>query len=258
MLVQLSDLHIGADWNDVDPAVCLAATIEAVGALNRRPDAVLISGDLAETGADAEYEQVRQLLAALQAPIYVLAGNHDRRDRLLRHFAPTDVEDGFVQYTADVAGLRLVALDTTQPGLEGGELDADRLRWFEAALAAQPDRPTVVAMHHPPISVGIEPIDRTGLQGPGRSTLAEVVARHPQVRLVACGHVHRAVTGQLAGRVVVVAPSTFAELRLDSCADRVELDSRYVGFVVHTIADGEVISHTQSVEAPGRRRTRST
>jgi hypothetical protein len=79
LLVQLSDPHVGADWGDGDPVAMLAAAVECVRALEPNPDGVLISGDLADHALDVEYEQVRQLLAPLQAPLSVLPGNHDDR-----------------------------------------------------------------------------------------------------------------------------------------------------------------------------------
>src|SRR4051794_27464326 len=86
VLVQLSDPHIGADWADADSVAGLAAAVAAVGALPFRPDAVLVSGDLADHATDAEYEQVRELLAPLDGRLHVLPGNHDDRRGLHRHF----------------------------------------------------------------------------------------------------------------------------------------------------------------------------
>jgi 3',5'-cyclic AMP phosphodiesterase CpdA len=59
LLVQLSDPHIGADWLGADPVARLAAAVDSVRALRPGPDAVLVSGDLTESAADAEYEQVQ-------------------------------------------------------------------------------------------------------------------------------------------------------------------------------------------------------
>jgi 3',5'-cyclic-AMP phosphodiesterase len=86
LLVQLSDPHIGATWADGDPVAGLRAAVEAVRRLPDDPDAVLMSGDLADNAADGEYDVVRELLAQLGAPAYVLPGNHDDRATLRRHF----------------------------------------------------------------------------------------------------------------------------------------------------------------------------
>src|SRR5579859_655811 len=86
LLAQLSDPHIGAAWAGGDPVAGLAAAVESIRSMRQQPDAVLLSGDLADSAADAEYEKVRALLQPLRAPLYVLPGNHDDRHALRRHF----------------------------------------------------------------------------------------------------------------------------------------------------------------------------
>src|SRR5512132_151541 len=90
--------------------------VEAVRRLPDDPDAVLMSGDLADNAADGEYDVVRELLAQLGAPAYVLPGNHDDRETLRRHFDLPGAGGAPVQYAVDLGPLRLVALDSTRPG----------------------------------------------------------------------------------------------------------------------------------------------
>src|SRR5919204_400026 len=107
LLAQLSDFHIGAVWAEGDPLARLAAAVESVKALPTQPDAVLVSGDLSDNATDAEYEQVRELLAQIQAPAYVLPGNHDDRRALHRHFGVPGADGEPVQYSVDLGPLRL-------------------------------------------------------------------------------------------------------------------------------------------------------
>jgi Icc protein len=249
LLVQLSDPHIGASWDEGDPAAKLAAAIDAVRVLDESPDAVLVSGDLAEHAADEEYEQVRALLGRIDAPSYVLPGNHDDRDALYRHFGVPGAGGRPVQYTADLGALRLVVLDSTLPGEDRGELDDEQLGWLDGTLAEAPGTPTVVAMHHPPVAVGIPAWDAIGLPAPDRRALAEVLARHPQVQRVVAGHVHRAMTAVLGGRTVQTVPSTYVQGLLDFAATELELSADPPGFAVHALVDGELVSHIQPVRA---------
>jgi 3',5'-cyclic AMP phosphodiesterase CpdA len=247
LLVQLSDPHIGATWADGDPVAGLAAAVEAVRRLPDRPDAVLMSGDLADNAADGEYEFVREALARLGAPAYVLPGNHDDRDGLRRHFGIPGPAGAPVQYAADLGPLRLVAMDSTRPGEDPGELDASRLAWLDGELAAAPEQPTLVALHHPPISTGIAPWDALGLPAADRRALGDVLQRHPQVRRVVAGHVHRTMTAELAGRAVLAVPSTYVQTRLNFNSDEIETAREPPGFAVHALLDGEVASHVQPV-----------
>jgi Icc protein len=248
LVVQLSDPHVGATWGVGDPVAGLQATIEAVRRLlPDPPDAVLMSGDLADNAADEEYEIVRDLLEQLGAPFYVLPGNHDDRDALRRNFELPGTMGTPVQYAADLGPLRLVVLDTTRPGEVPGELDAIRLSWLEDELAREPDWVTMLALHHPPVSTGIEAWDELGLPAAARSALEEVLQRHPQVRRVVAGHLHRTMAAELAGRAVVTVPSTYVQTRLSFNSDEVDFAPEPPGFAVHALLDGQFASHLQPV-----------
>ena len=247
LLVQLSDPHIGATWADGDPVAGLRAAVESVRRLPDAPDAVLMSGDLADNAADSEYELVRELLAQLGAPFYVLPGNHDDRDTLRRNFDLPGAVGTPVQYAVELGPLRLVALDSTRPGEVPGELDADRLSWLDADLARAPDRPTLIALHHPPVSTGIPAWDDLGLPAADRRALGDVLQRHPQVRRVVAGHLHRALTSELAGRAVLAVPSTYVQMRLSFNSEEIETAAEPAGFAVHSLLDGELASHVQPV-----------
>jgi 3',5'-cyclic AMP phosphodiesterase CpdA len=248
LLVQLSDPHVGAEWGDGDSVAMLAAAVERARALEPNPDAVLISGDLADHAVDVEYDQVRELLAPLDAPLYVLPGNHDDRLALRRHFGVPGNDGEPVQYALELGPLRLVVLDSTRAGEDRGELDADRLAWLEATLAAAPRTPTLVALHHPPLVTGIPAFDKLGLPPPDRRALGRVIEAHSQVRGIVAGHMHRTMSAELAGRTVVVVPSTYVQARLDFGAKEVQLSAEPTGFAVHAFADGQLVSHVQPVQ----------
>jgi len=247
LLVQLSDPHVGADWGYGDPGEALAAAVESVGRILPPPDAVLVTGDLTEHGAETEYEELDRLLAPLGAPLHVLAGNHDDRAALRRRFGLPGAGEDPVQYAADLGPLRLIVLDTTCPGEDPGTLDRQRLDWLDAELAAAPEAPTLLAMHHPPVWTGVPPLDAMGLAPADRGALAEVVERHPQVRRLVAGHMHRTIVGDLGGRSVLGAPSTYAQALLDFRSAELRLTGEPPGFAVHALRDGELVSHVQPV-----------
>jgi Icc protein len=247
LLAQLTDPHIGATWGGGDPVAGLRAALASMLKLSPGVDAVLISGDLADHASDAEYEQLADLLADLEVPVYVLAGNHDDRDALRRHFGLSGEPGTPLQYAVEMGPMRLIVLDTTRPGHDGGELDAERLAWLDAELGAAPDQPTLLAMHHPPLATGIPAFDEIGLPIADRCALGEVVQRHPQALRLVAGHVHRTIVGGLAGRPVLSVASTFAQARLSIGAERFEFVPEPAGFAVHALLDGELSSHVQPV-----------
>ena len=248
LLAQLSDPHIGGTWAGEGSVDGLSAAVESVRAIRPQPDAVLVTGDLADHASDEEYEQLRELLAPLAAPFYVLPGNHDDRRALSRHFDMPGVDGEPVQYSVDLGPLRLVVLDTTIPGDDAGALGPERLDWLDNELAAAPEQLTLVAMHHPPLLTGIAVWDAMGLAPSDRHALGAVIERHPQVRRLVGGHFHRAITAELAGRTVLAVPSTYAQFRLGFTPEGIELSTQPASFVLHAVVDGELISHFQPVQ----------
>lgn len=243
VVVQLSDPHIGATWAGGDPVAGLEAAVDSIRRLRPAPDALLITGDLADNLADAEYVQVLAVLAGVDAPCYALPGNHDDRDALRRHFGLPGEPGAPVQYAVELGALRILMLDSTRPGADDGELDAGRLAWLEAALSADPRTPTLLAMHHPPLVTHSPGLDALGLAAGDRAALAGVVARHDHVALILAGHVHRAIAGELAGRRILSAPSTYTGFALDFVAEQIDDVPTPPGYVVHVLADGVLASH---------------
>jgi 3',5'-cyclic-AMP phosphodiesterase len=248
LLVQLSDPHIGGTWGGSDPVAGLRQAVEAVRDLRPAPEAVLVTGDLADNRAAAEYEQVRELVDLIAAPVFVLPGNHDDRATLRAHFDVPGKSDEPIHYAVDTGSVRVIALDTQVPGEDHGQLGADQLAWLDSTLAAAPDAATVVAMHHAPISVGIPAMDALGIAEADRHALAQVVRRHPQIRRIVTGHLHHWITGTFAGRTVTIAPSTYVQLSLDFESDDVQTEpDEPTGFAIHSLEDGELISHVRSL-----------
>ncbi|HET9198055.1 MAG TPA: phosphodiesterase [Solirubrobacterales bacterium] len=247
LLVQLSDLHVGGNEQGLDPLPRLRAVIEAVRSLPNRPDAALISGDLTDDGSAESCSVAREMLAGLELPLHVLPGNHDDRARLREAFGLPGAGGEPINYSVRVGDLRLVALDSIVPGQDPGDFPPERLRWLDDELATEPEAPTLLALHHPPLATGIPEWDAINLSVPQREALAEVVARHPQLRGICGGHLHRVAASSLAGRPVLAAPSTYWQVRPDfeEEAEYQVLDTP--GFAIHALRDGELYSQAESV-----------
>jgi 3',5'-cyclic-AMP phosphodiesterase len=247
VIVQLSDPHIGATWGGGDPVAGMATALTSIRRLRPAPDALLLTGDLADTLADSEYAHVLASLDGIDAPCYALPGNHDDRDRMRRHFGIPGESGAPVQYAVRVGALRILMLDSIRPGADWGEFDAGRLAWLEDALAADPRTPTLLAMHHPPLVTHVPAVDALALVAGDRAALADVVRRHPNVMLIIAGHVHRSISGELAGRRVLSAPSTYVGFELDLAAEHIDDVATPPGYVVHVFGDGELASHVVAV-----------
>jgi Icc protein len=255
IVAQLSDPHIvepgksprtPAGFGPVDTAGFLSRAVDAINRLDPLPDIAVITGDLVDRGEPAEYEHLRRLIAPLSMPVFVIPGNHDARDPLRAAFGADGylAGDDFIQYAVDDYPLRLVALDTLVVGKHHGELCADRLEWLDRTLAAAPDRPTIVMMHHPPFMTGIAYMDKYGFENPG--ALADIIARHPQVERILCGHLHRSIDRRFGGTVAGTAPSTAHQVALNLLPDApLRFAFEPPGYQLHLWRDGiGLVSHT--------------
>jgi 3',5'-cyclic AMP phosphodiesterase CpdA len=249
LLAQLSDLHIGSSWEGVDPVPRVERVIEAVRGLPNEVDAVLVTGDLAGQGKDEEYEQARSLLGRFECPVHVLPGNHDDRAALRRAFKLPGEGAEPVNYSVAVGELRLVAFDSNVPGQDPGAFSAEQLAWLDAELNKEPEQPTLLAMHHAPLFTGIPGWDAVNLVREEREALAEVVGRHPQLRAIATGHLHRIAASTLAGCPVLSIPSTYVQSQPDFEPPDPENEDVVFGgppgFALHVLLDGELASQVE-------------
>jgi 3',5'-cyclic AMP phosphodiesterase CpdA len=246
LFAQITDCHV--DDGDPESAGALAAAVDRVLGLNPPPAAVLMTGDLANDASDSEYRRVAEQLERLPMPVHVATGNHDDRAALRAHLGAPGGGDEPLQYAVEVGELRVVVCDTKVPGRDEGALGEERLAWLESTLAEAPDQPTIVAMHHPPLHLGIPVIDELALADADRLAVGEVLARNQQVQAVVAGHVHRAITASSGGRPVFVCPSSYWQLALDFSPGAqlaVIREPRAIG--LHAAAGGTVTSHVLPV-----------
>lgn len=260
-IIQLSDTHITAPgrlaYGRVDTHAALARAVAHLKALPARLgpiDAVVVSGDLTDLGLDAEYEAFRALTADLEAPLFVLPGNHDDRAALRRAFADAaylPAGDGPLDYAVRIGALKVIALDTTVPGQSYGALDGAQLAWLDATLAADPGAPCLVFCHHPPFDTGVAHMDRQRLRDAG--AFLEVLRAHPQLRLAAFGHVHRAVSATMGGVPCQIAPAPAHAVRLDLTQEAApSFDLEPGAVLAHVWRGGALTSHVSYIGAfPG-------
>ena len=225
LICQLTDLHIRPPgvraYHVVETNALAEQAFRAVAALEPKPDVVLITGDLTECGLDREYALLAGLIRQhLHAPVLVIPGNHDDRAVMreeLKDLRGVTSDPEFVQYAIDDFPVRLVMLDTLVPGEAYGELCGARLAFLDRALAAVPDKPTLIGMHHPPFVCGIDHMDRINLRN--AEAFASVLARHPQVERIVCGHHHRPVVARFGNAIASIGPSVAHQVELELRAE---------------------------------------
>jgi 3',5'-cyclic AMP phosphodiesterase CpdA len=218
-IAQITDLHVTTEKDPLNQQrneERLRQVMRTIHELRPRPLAIIASGDLVDRGEVEEYVELQRLMADCEIPIYYAVGNHDDRAAFLSIFsgpgAQTD-PNGFVQYAVDFGPMRMVVCDTLD-GPNDGEYCERRAAWLAETLDAEPDKPTAVIIHHPPIPSGIQWMDPDP-NAPWIGRLAGVLKGRDQVQTILCGHIHRAFNGVFAGHVLSAAPATSIQLTLD-------------------------------------------
>ncbi len=224
VIAQLSDVHIGRRRGGTGER--FAQTIDEINAMSRQPDLVLVTGDLTETGEPAEWAEFNRSIDALRAPWEAIRGNHDRGIEPLAGHRGTDA-----------GPLHLVLVDSSSD-----EFTVDDADWLDGHLRGHAERPTVIAIHHPPFESGIWWMDCVGLRGADR--FEEVVRRHHQVRHVMSGHVHRPISTNWAGCMLTVCPSTAASVAGDLDPEHDPAETAEPPMIaVHAYVGDTVVSH---------------
>lgn len=232
LLAQISDLHVTDRPGSKTPDAADRLRRVLAGMALHRPDAILATGDLVDEGSAAEYALLADILAEAPAPVFLLPGNHDDASTLRRAFPDHAYlpEQPPLCFTLDHLPLRIVAVDQTFPGLEGGLFMPEHAEWMHAALSADTATPTIVALHHPPFPTHTK-VDEVGLDGADLFTA--VIERHPQVRRIVCGHVHRAIVGRVAHADVMTCPSTARAFAPDFDGQSGGLGADPPGYLLH-------------------------
>ncbi|GHE80306.1 3',5'-cyclic adenosine monophosphate phosphodiesterase CpdA [Streptomyces longispororuber] len=240
VLAQVSDLHLDLTARTTERA---ERVMDHLRALPRPVDALLVTGDIADHGEEAEYkEAARVLFADAPWPVLACPGNHDRRTafRTALLGAAADASGGAeapVNSAHRVGGVEILMLDSSVPGSDEGLLDEATYAWLEGRLdALGGETPVLLAFHHHPVALHHPRLDSAWpLREPGR--LAALVERHPEIAGLVIGHAHTPAATTFAGRPLVVGPGVVSTLRLPWEGEGlVDLDAP-AGFAFHVLDD---------------------
>ncbi|KAA1248621.1 phosphodiesterase [Mycobacterium simiae] len=213
VLLHISDTHlVGGDnplYGDVDADGRLT---ELLGQLKRSgvlPDAIIVTGDLADTGEAQAYRKLRGMIEPfaleLGAELIWVMGNHDDRAALRRFLLDEAPSMAPVDRVCMIDGLRIITVDTSVPGHHYGELRNSQLDWLAAELEKAAPHGTILALHHPPIpsvldlAVTVELRDQAALGS---------VLKGSDVRSILAGHLHYSTHATFVGIPVSVASAT--------------------------------------------------
>ncbi|WP_133490406.1 metallophosphoesterase [Alcanivorax sp. 24] len=243
-LLWITDLHLAGPGSpspqDVDPLLRLKAVLRDLRDHHTDADRLILTGDLAQSGGVEDYKLLRDVLDDFPVPYRLLVGNHDHRDNLRKVFPDTIAIEGFLQSSEPLGDSRLIYLDTQAQDGHHGEVCPARLAWLETELHDAGSKPALIFMHHPPMTIGVPPLDRLRLRDPDHGLYHLLLGRSAPTQLL-FGHLHRNVSGLWAGHPFTGLESTHLPLAFDMAGDRL---SRFPGppaYGVILVENGNIV-----------------
>jgi Icc protein len=211
-LLHFTDLHLSADEDarlrGIQPLATLRRTLAQAIACTREsgwpPDAILVTGDIVHDDPRG-YEVFRREFANLGVPVGCIPGNHDDASVMSRMLAHSPfITSGCL----DLRGWRVVLLDSSVAGQDGGHLAPAQLQLLRSALASA-TTPVLVCLHHHPVAMSSDWLDQIGLDN--AADFFRIIDAYQSVRAVLWGHVHQQFDGLRRGVRLLATPSTCAQ-----------------------------------------------
>lgn len=259
LIAQITDIHLGFDPDD--PAEFnrrrLDQVLHRLCDMDPQPDLLLATGDITDKGDSDSYRRLKSAFGRCPFPVFPAMGNHDDRENFARLFPETPrMEGGFVQYVIDEEQwpIRVIVLDTLDPGRHGGAFCEARAAWLGERLGEEIEKPTMIVLHHPPIETGIAWMTAQR-EAPWIQRLREALEGAPNILGMVAGHIHRPILTSWAGHSLAVTPSTAPQVALDlRPIDPKKPDNRPMivadppAYSLHFWNGGTLVSHYDDAE----------
>lgn len=237
LIAHLSDLHI--DDMDSHNTERLRLALAELARVKPQPSLLLITGDLTQHGRPEQYLLLRELLRHC-GPYVLVPGNHDD-SHLVHHFFPEISPPPYGMLRVELGCLRLLLADSCVPRQDYGELQTELLQKMSAEIHLA-DRPTLLAIHHPPVPAQVPAMEGMGLRS--CQVFQDWLTKQGSIVAVLAGHYHQAQFSML-GRCcpVIVAPSVAPALVPDFCTSSFQVEETPVAGLLHHWNQNRLSTH---------------
>tara|TARA_B100000780_G_scaffold278600_1_gene252728 strand:+ start:4978 stop:5787 length:810 start_codon:yes stop_codon:yes gene_type:complete len=221
-IIQISDPHIVPNgqlaYNRVDTAAPLALCVETVNRLLPEIgpiDMAFVAGDLTDFGTKEEYDRFRMIMDPLKIPYQAIPGNHDNKEAMRLAFSDQAWMpcSGAINWMTELVDFAIIGLDTSVMGAPHGHLTEATLDYLQVKLTEVSPKPVIVAVHHPPVTTGIEKMDIQNLRD--SETFERILSRYQAELRLVCGHIHRNVVTKFGDVICQIGPGTSHAVTLD-------------------------------------------
>ncbi|EKT0592467.1 3',5'-cyclic-AMP phosphodiesterase [Morganella morganii] len=212
-ILQITDTHLFAGETDtllgINTLHSYHAVLDAIVKQQLPADLIVATGDLVQDQSTRAYQRFTDGIARLPAPCVWLPGNHDYQPSMAQELAAAGISPSKQVLLGDQ--WQILLLDSQVQSVPHGELSDDQLIWLDNCLAQQPDRHTVVMLHHHPLASGCTWLDQHSLRN--SHMLAEVLTRYQNIEGILCGHIHQDLDVMWNGIRMLATPSTCVQFK---------------------------------------------
>lgn len=235
-IVQMSDIHAGSGLFRPE---LLSAAIEETNEL--APDLVAVVGDLTTEGYRWEFEEAKGYLDRIECEnVIVTMGNHDARSVGYRHFEEFfGMREGAATIPVPEGEAKVVALDSTKPDLDEGEVGREHYAWLDSEFRDWDKGPKILLVHHHILAVPGTGRDVNNLRDAGD---VMAILRDLRVDMVLSGHRHVPYVWSISG-VRIVHSGTVSSMRVRGSMppsyNVIDLDEDSVKIALHQPGKGK-------------------
>ncbi|MBT0476757.1 3',5'-cyclic-AMP phosphodiesterase [Morganella morganii subsp. morganii] len=212
-ILQITDTYLFAGETDtllgINTLHSYHAVLDAIVKQQLPADLIVATGDLVQDQSTRAYQRFTDGIARLPAPCVWLPGNHDYQPSMAQELAAAGISPSKQVLLGDQ--WQILLLDSQVQSVPHGELSDDQLIWLDNCLAQQPDRHTVVMLHHHPLASGCTWLDQHSLRN--SHMLAEVLTRYQNIEGILCGHIHQDLDVMWNGIRMLATPSTCVQFK---------------------------------------------
>jgi 3',5'-cyclic AMP phosphodiesterase CpdA len=196
----MSDIHVEDGGGGKFRPDLLENVIEETNCLE--PDLVAVVGDLTGEGYRKEFEQAKEYLDRLECPnIRYTMGNHDAKNVGYRYFEELfGPRSSSTEVTTSEGEAKIVALDSTKPDLDEGEVGREYYAWIDSEFRDWDKGPKILLIHHHLLAVPGTGRDVNNLRDAGD---VMAILRELEVDIVLSGHRHVPYVWSISGVRIV-------------------------------------------------------
>lgn len=212
--LQITDTHLFADKQKDLLGIKTVQSFEAVvehASKYKQCQAVLSTGDLSQDHSAQSYSDFSKHIKTLNLPCYWLPGNHDIQSIML----PSLLAEGLAQTKViESENWQVILLDSQVEGVPHGLLSETQLDFLQKTLQKNPNKFTLICIHHHVLPVGSAWLDQHILKN--SSQFLDVISHFTNVKAVLSGHVHQALDVLQNGVRFITTPSTCVQFKPNS------------------------------------------